>query len=77
MARATTLPTTPPSRRKYRLTRDIAFPKGNRVVYVGRMKHDIYRAAMAIVSIGPDLQYELFTNWDEAVKQGLIEEVTE
>lgn len=71
------MPTIPPRRKKYRLARDFAFPKGNTVVYVGRMKHDIYRAAMSIVSIAPDFQYEMFMNWDEALKLGLIEEVSE
>ena len=63
--------------KKYRLARDITFLKDNAVVFVGRMKHDIYRAAMVHQNVGPELSQELFMNFDEAMRAGLIEEVSE
>ena len=61
---------------KYRTTKDILIPAGTNVVFVSRMRQDVYRAAMAMVKAGPDMHYEWLMNFDEAIKLGFIELVT-
>lgn len=61
--------------RKYRTTRDIVVPKGSRVVYVGRMRKDMFRLATAMVRVDEDKLYEWLMQFDDALASGLIEEV--
>ena len=62
---------------KYRTTRDILVPKGTRVIFINHIRQENYRLAQALVSPGPDLQYEWTMNFDDALREGLIEKVDE
>jgi hypothetical protein len=61
--------------KKYRTTKTIVIPKGHSVIFVGRMKHDIREAVLAVVRVGPDKHYDWFMGRDDALEAGLIEEV--
>jgi hypothetical protein len=67
----------PASPIRYRTTRDIVIPKGNIVVFVSRMKQDVARLALAIVSAGPDVHYEWSMNFDDALAAKWIEKVSD
>ena len=60
--------------KKYRTAKDIVIPKGHRVIFVGRMKHDILEAVHAVISAGPDKHFDWFMGRDDALEAGLIEE---
>ncbi|MET0651054.1 MAG: hypothetical protein ABWY63_00955 [Hyphomicrobiaceae bacterium] len=64
-----------PNKRRFRTVKDILIPAGTRVVYIARMKQEVLRTAQVIVSAGPDKHYEWLMHWDDALENGLIEEV--
>ena len=66
-----------PGLKSYRTAKDILLPKGNVVVYVHRMKKDVERTALAVVRAGEDMHWEFQMHWDDALRAGLIEEVSE
>jgi hypothetical protein len=72
-----TKPVTPSAQRKYRLARDVTLPKGNVVVYVSKMKKEVERVALAVISLGEDAHGEFSIYFDDALRLGLIEEVSE
>ena len=71
------MPTTPGAAKRYRLCRDLTVPKGNTVVYVSKMKKDVERVAMAIFRISEDIHGEMHVYFDDALRAGLIEEISD
>lgn len=63
------------NRSKYRTTKDILVPKGTHVVFVSHQKQEVYRLAQALVRISEEAIYEWHMNFDDAVREGLIEKI--
>ena len=61
--------------KKYRVARDIVIPKGRSVQFIGRMKQDILEAVTVMVSLGNDRHFDWYMYRDDALAEGLIEEV--
>lgn len=75
MPTPTTIAIIPP--KKYRMAKDLVVPKGNVVVRVSRMRKEISNIAMAVISLGDDMHAEWHMFFDDALRAGLIEEVSE
>lgn len=62
---------------EYRTTRDIIIPAGTPVTLVTRMKQDILRAAMSVVSVGNDMHFDWIMYFEDALELGYIEKTDE
>lgn len=62
------------SAKRYRTAKEITIPKGQSVVSVSRMKHEIIDSALAVVRVGQDTHFDWFMSRIDALEAGLIEE---
>ena len=65
-----------PNRNKsYHTTRDITIPAGTKVVFITSMRQHVVDVAMAVVAVGKDMHFDWLMYADDALKEGLIEEI--